>query len=121
MPGGIQSKKGPAGTAKNARFSRIFSESISQQSLLIYITQQDDRDRVRKHQQAVPPGASEHRDAQPRPEQVLADQGAAPRGPLPQGGRSQRPRAQGRQRIRVGPEGHQLQGGTGRRRGNHRA
>ena len=45
MPGGIQSKKGPAGTAKNARFSRIFSESISQQSLLIYITQQDDRNR----------------------------------------------------------------------------
>ena len=74
---------------------------------LIYITQQDDRHRVRKHQQAVPPGASEHRDTQPRPEQVLADQGAAPRGPLPQGGRSQRPRAQGRKRIRVGPQGHQ--------------
>ena len=88
--------------------------------LLIYITQQDDRDRVRKHQQAVPPRASEHRDTQPRPEQVLADQGAAPRGPLPQGGRSQRPRAQGRQRVRVGPERHQLQGGTGRRRGHHR-
>ena len=76
--------------------------------LLIYITQQDDRDRVRKHQQAVPPGTSEHRDAQPRPEQILADQGAAPRRPLPQGGRSQRSRAQGRQRIRVGPERHQL-------------
>jgi len=89
--------------------------------LIIYITQQDDRHRVRKHQQAVPPEASEHRDAQPRPEQVLADQGAAPRRPLPQGGRSQRPRAQRRQRIRVGPEGHQLQGGTGRCRGNHRA
>ena len=68
----------------------------------------NDRDRVREHQQAVPPGASEHRDAQPRPEQVLADQGAAPRGPLPQGGRSQRPRAQGRKRLRVGPQGHQL-------------
>lgn len=45
MPGGIQSKKGPAGTAKNARFSRIFSKSSSRQSLLIYITQQDDRQR----------------------------------------------------------------------------
>lgn len=98
----------------------IFSKQPSRQPLLIYITQQDDCHRVRKHQQAVPPGASEHRDAQPRPEQVLADQGAAPRGPLPQGGRSQRPRAQGRQRIRVGPQGHQLQSGTGRRRGHHR-
>jgi hypothetical protein len=46
MPGGIQSKKGPAGTAKNARFSRIFSDLGSRQSLLIYITQQDDRHRV---------------------------------------------------------------------------
>ena len=69
--------------------------------LLIYITQQDDRDRVaetiitrpcpsklgrgsrsygfREHQQAVPPGASEHRNAQPRPEQVLTPTASAPR------------------------------------------
>lgn len=39
MPGGIQSKKGPAGTAKNARFSRIFYDSGFRLSLLIYITQ----------------------------------------------------------------------------------
>ena len=39
-------KKGPAGTAKNTRFSRIFSDLGSRQSLLIYITQQDDRHRV---------------------------------------------------------------------------
>ena len=46
MPGGIQSKKEPAGTAKNARCSRIFFDLDSRQPLLIYITQQDDRDRV---------------------------------------------------------------------------
>ena len=52
---------------------------VATRRLLIYITQQDDRDRVREHQQAVPPGPSEHRDAQPRPEQVLASKNIAPR------------------------------------------
>ena len=46
MPDDTQSKKGPAGTAKNARFTRIFCKPLSRQPLLIYITQQDDRDRV---------------------------------------------------------------------------